>query len=501
MATLIALTVLWTLVVQVSAKFVVKPSSLLPIPNKPRVFILSDISNEPDDQESLTRYLLYANQFQTEGICAVTSTWLTDEVHTEDMLSVVNAYGNVTDNLNRHAPADSPYPTGDHIRSLLRKGAETYGMKAVGKDVPLSDGGKLLLERLQDDSDQPLWVLGWGGVNVLAQVLYKVHETHSETDAAALRAKLRVYAVSDQDDSGPWIRQQYPDIFYISSTHGWNQYGLAAWTGISGENYYCEDVGGPDSTKVSHKWLRDNIQIGPYGKIAYPSFKYIMEGDTPTFLYLIQNGLGVPEQPDYGSWGGRYSKVIPSTELNFNHYSDAADRVKGQNNETFISSRATIWRWREAYQNDFAARMQWSLPANASRANHHPIISINGSEELAPLNMTVQAGSTVTVNAAGTTDPDGDRLSFRWFQYEEPGSSDWNVAGQVPVLNVSLSQSGRMAQVQIPEEKESCNGKGFNPSGCWLLHLILEVTDNGYHPLTSYRRVLLQTMNSTQTVS
>lgn len=92
-------------------------------PDKPRVFILSDISNEPDDQESLSRYLLYSNQFQTEGIVAVTSTWLTDEVHPEAMMTVINAYGNVTSNLNHHAPPGSPYPSGDHVRSLVRRGA------------------------------------------------------------------------------------------------------------------------------------------------------------------------------------------------------------------------------------------------------------------------------------------------------------------------------------------------------------------------------------------
>lgn len=91
-------------------------------PDKPRVFILSDISNEPDDQESLTRYLLYCNQFQTEGFVATTSVYQQDEIHPEDMLTVMNAYGNVTENLNRHAPPDAPYPSADHIRSLLRNG-------------------------------------------------------------------------------------------------------------------------------------------------------------------------------------------------------------------------------------------------------------------------------------------------------------------------------------------------------------------------------------------
>ncbi|KAJ5690537.1 hypothetical protein N7462_004929 [Penicillium macrosclerotiorum] len=495
---LVVLTVVWTLVVHTIAKSV-DQSKLLSFSEKPRVFILSDISNEPDDQESLTRYLLYSNQFQTEGIVAVTSTWLQDETHPEDMLSVINAYGNVTENLNRHAPLDAPYPSGDHIRGLLRTGPATYGMKAVGKNMTLSSGSKLLLERLRSQSDQPLWVLAWGGTNVLAQVLYKMDQVYSPTETAALRSKLRVYAISDQDDTGAWIRQQYPDVFYIASTHGWNQYGLAAWVGISGEKYYGVDEGGPDFSKVTHQWLRKNIQIGAYGETAYPNYKYIMEGDTPTFLYLIQNGLGNAENPDYGSWGGRYMKVNPSTVLNFNHYADAADRVIGMNNETYISSHATIWRWRDAFQNDFAARIQWSLPENDSKANHHPVITINGSSGLVPVNLTVAAGSTVIFNATETQDPDGDDLSFRWFQYKEPGTNDWNVADKVPQLNVTTSKSGKLAHVHIPAVQESCNGEGFNPSGCWLLHLILEVKDNGVHPLTSYRRVLLQTTNATQT--
>lgn len=52
----------------------------------------------------------------------------------------------------------------------------------------------------------------------------------------------------------------------------------------------------------------------------------------------------------------------------------------------------TIWRWRNAFQNDLAARMQWSLPANASKVNRHPVIKVNASTGLAPINITVSAG-------------------------------------------------------------------------------------------------------------
>lgn len=141
-----------------------------------------------------------------------------------------------------------------------------------------------MLDRLQVESDQLLWVLAWGGTNVLAQVLYKIHETHSEFDAAAIRAKVRVYAVSDQDDTGARMRQQYPDSFYISPTHGWNQYGLVAWIGISSEDYDGIDEGEPELSRITHKWLRDKIQVGPYGKTAYPGTSVHHGGGHSDFL-------------------------------------------------------------------------------------------------------------------------------------------------------------------------------------------------------------------------
>lgn len=91
---------------------------------KPRVFILSDISNEPDDAESLCRYLLYANQFQTEGLVACTSTWMKNKVCPEDMETIINAYAGAVDNLNQHVHPAWQYPSAESLRSLVRKGAE-----------------------------------------------------------------------------------------------------------------------------------------------------------------------------------------------------------------------------------------------------------------------------------------------------------------------------------------------------------------------------------------
>ena len=103
--------------------------------------------------------------------------------------------------------------------------------------------------------------------------------------------------------------------------------------------------------------------------------KFLMEGDSPTFMYLIDNGLGCAEHPDWGSWGGRYELYQPRTERWFIEpetrpiWTDAQDEVMGCDGSWHTSNKATIWRWREAYQNDFAARMDWTVK-DYDEANH-----------------------------------------------------------------------------------------------------------------------------------
>lgn len=463
-------------------------ASLPSFETKPRVFILTDITNEPDDAESFCRYLTYANQFQTEGIVAVTSTWLRSKVAPEGLHDIAEAYAKVIDNLQSHAHPDDPYPSAQEIKALIRAGPPVYGMAAVGDDVPLSEGGELLLERLTSESKEPLWVLVWGGVNVLAQVLHRIRD---RPDAAALRSKLRVYTISDQDDSGAWIRQQYPEIFYICSIHGWNQYGTAAWLGISAP----VNEGGADPSKVTKEWLKENVQIGPLGAM-YPTPAFIMEGDTPTFLYLIQNGLSYPEEPSWGSWGGRYLPVNVSEAgtPNRGHFADASDAVVGLNGKEFTSNQATIWRWRNTFQNDFAARMQWTLHADFSKVNHHPVVAINGQFGLAPVHIEADAGSTITIDASETYDPDGDELSFKWFQYREPSATQTYHGYEVSDLGIKPLEDGRKAEVTIAAADKSCvivrEQKSIERG--LQLHLILEVTDAGTPALTSYRRVIIQ---------
>ncbi|KAJ5685042.1 hypothetical protein N7536_007661 [Penicillium majusculum] len=468
-------------------------------PSKPRVFILSDISNEPDDAESLVRYLLYSNQFHTEGLVACTSTWMKSKVCPQDMHKIVDGYEKVVDNLNAHVHPDDPYPTAQYMRSLIKKGAETYGMAAVGDDIPLSEGGQLLLERIQAPTADPLWILCWGGTNVLASVLLKIQNTHSKADAVALRSNLRIYTISDQDDSGVWLRTTYPDLFYICSVHGWNQYGMAAWTGISGDKWYGFDKGGPDPSKISKEWIRKNIQIGPLGS-TYPDFMFIPEGDTPTFLYLIQNGLGVAERPEFGSWGGRYIQTDISRRYGeHSHYSDTPDEVDGLDGRSHKSNQATIWRWRDAFQTDFAARMQWSLTPDIGKANHHPVAVVNGTKGPAPLIFELEAGSKFQLDASASYDPDpNDSLSFKWYQYKDPSATQWSVHHEVGELGIkSLDEAGSIVEVTLPPPEKCCveliSRKAIQKGQ--LLHIILEVKDNGSPALITYRRIAIQVTN------
>ncbi|KAL4879556.1 hypothetical protein BJY04DRAFT_229086 [Aspergillus karnatakaensis] len=474
------------------------PNTLRCCTTKPRIIVTSDISNEPDDAQSLVRYLLYSNEFDTLGLVACTSNSLKDRVYPEDMETIIRAFGTVVNNLNAHVHPNNQYPTADHLLSLVKTGPPVFGRQALQPDVPISSGAMTIINSLES-STESLWVLCWGGFNVIAQALYHLQKAKPAAEFAQLRSRLRVYAISDQDDTGVWIRINFPDIFYICSLYGWNQLILGAWNGMSGElNAPFLDAGGPDTSLVDRSWVKKHIQsIGPLGAV-YPDYTFAVEGDTPSFLHLIQNGLGSPDYPEWGGWGGRYILVDLSGQTN--HYADTVDRVIGKNGEAFISPRATIWRWREAYQNDFAARMQWTLSPDRAAANHAPVAVVNGSlpgPEM--VHLEVEPGSEILLDASASYDPDGGRLSFHWQQYKEPTKAHaeihWLTVGEVKVT--AENDDGSIVKVAIPEPHicamHPLTGEAVERGQ--LLHLVLEVRDDGVPAMLSYKRILLQVVN------
>ncbi|KAF8195229.1 hypothetical protein K438DRAFT_801633 [Mycena galopus ATCC 62051] len=456
--------------------------------SNPRVFVLTDIANEPDDAMSLTRFLLYSNEFSVQGICATTSIWLPNSTHIEQIQSHIASYAEIVDNLNVHVARDAQYPSAAELLSKMFVGYPAYGMDAVGEGKS-SNGSRALMQAVAA-SDEPTWVTIWSGANVLAQAVWEYEQEHSTPEVDNFIAKLRVYSISDQDNAGAWLRHRHNSIFWILSVHGMNLYTIATWVGISGEGFYPFDAGGPDSSLVTNEWLETNIRnVSTFGS-TYPEFEFIMEGDTPTFLSLIQNGLNIVGKPRWGGWGGRYSRISTFDNL----YVNAFDcNVIGQNGENFTSAQATIWRWRNAYQWDFSGRMHWSATAAYSAANHNPVVVVNGSSAVADaLYLTVQPGDR---DASKTYDPDGDGLAnVTFWQYLDV--SQFQQAFQAtPVLGVA--QSGLTAVITVPSSDAFAttwaswtSGRGANEDDT-SLHVIVEVWDQGIPSLVGYKRVVM----------
>ena len=136
---------------------------------------MTDIEADPDDTQSLIRFLLYSNQFDVEGLVATTSIHQKTRVAPESILKVLDAYGKVQPNLIKH---EQGYPTQEELKPKVKKGLPTYGMEGVGEGKD-SDGSDWIIKALEKEDDRPLWISVWGGPNTLAQSLWKIKKTKS----------------------------------------------------------------------------------------------------------------------------------------------------------------------------------------------------------------------------------------------------------------------------------------------------------------------------------
>jgi Cellulose-binding protein Sde0182, C-terminal domain/Cellulose-binding Sde182, nucleoside hydrolase-like domain len=234
----------------------------------------------------------------------------------------------------------------------------------------------------------------------------------------------------------------------------------------------------------------------------YPYPCCIHEGDTPAFLGLIDNGLASGMSPAFGGWGGRYvwrqfsgeprpfwtqgGDVYPGND-------NSQDTVVGVDGVAHTSDQATVWRWRTAFQHDFAARMDWTVN-DAAHANHAPVAVVNGQSGRAPVLLDARVGTPVVLDAGGTRDPDGNGLAYRWYFYPEAGAGipgqplfagprfaappDPHVGGPPPLLPRIVVEDATSPRARVV------------PKVAGISHVILEVEDNGTPSLTSYRRII-----------
>ena len=441
---------------------------------KPRLIVLTDLSNEPDDEESLVRLLVYADQFDLEGLVATTSNWLKQNPREDLIRRDLEAYAQVRPNLLKHSPA---FPAPAELLAVTRTGQTGFGMAFVGPDKG-SGGSRRIIEAVDRADDRPVWVSIWGGPNTLAQALWDVRASRTPAEVEKFVTKLRVYAISDQDDSGAWIRREFPGLFYIvtpSSPTSYQEYYRATWSGISG-GQEVQAAPGYHAAMVANPWLEAHViqNHGPLGAL-YPRRLYLMEGDTPSFLGLIDHGLGWDVSPAHGGWGGRYALFQPAGETRpiWTDNASTCDRVEVEPGRFDSSNQATIWRWREHFQNDFAARMNWCVTDEFTKANHNPRPALNGDRSSGVVTIAARAGATVKLTAEGTdAGDDGQGVKVTWWIYREAGTLE----------GATLTQtSGLTTEVVLPAATKP-----------GTVHVILQAVDAGTPPLFAYRRIVIE---------
>jgi hypothetical protein len=418
---------------------------------KPRIVVLTDISTwERDDHESMVRLLAHADLFEIEGL--VVSTGYSYNTVVPKFIDithdVINAYEKDLPNLMKrsnqvgHSADDGQqelgyWPSAKYLRDRNMFGSLKGGLQNLGASND-SPGSNLIIKLADEKDERPIWVLVWGGGNTVGQSIWRVKQDRSAEQLKAFLRKIRVYAITDQDrgaggSSHPWMRSVAgTNLLFIWDECSW---GLHYGTG-------------------KKNWSAYETNIQGHGALGaqYPKFTGGVEGDTPSFLYLMPTGLNDPEDPSQCSWGGTYK-------------GDANNLWKGTG-----SCGSYNVRFYPAAFNNFAARMDW---AKDGAGNRNPIVVLDGDNGINVLTRTPRQGTTVTLDASKTTDPDGNNLKFNWWVQADAGT----YGGKINIASASSNK----ALIEVPSDSA---GKVF--------HVICEVTDDGTHNLSSYRRIIFK---------
>ena len=468
---------------------------------RPRTIVTTD--PELDDSNSLVRFLLYSAEVQTEGLiyassqfhwrgdgkgtlfsvpnreysrggvnlCPCTSwRWKPGERYIDE---AVDIYAQVYPNLRVHDPN---YPTPDHLRSKIREGNVEFDGD-TSKDTP---GSNLIKEILLDDQGGPVYLQAWGGQSTIARALKSIKAQYEGSPEwpkiqDKVSRKAIIQAFGDQDNTNAsYIKPEWPGIEF-------RQMSTATW------GYGARGVVRPEFAQyLSASWTRDNVSsVGPFGafyrvwrdgkqmapgdifdyfgmdlsveELKAKGFRvwtppqekgaWISEGDTSTFMNLIDNGLRAHVDPSYGGWGGRNAPDKDATGASPRDYATA--------------------RWFEFAQKDFAARLKWTVTPMFAGANHEPIVSVTSG-----LDVAAAPGATVRLTATAT-DPDKNAITIKWWQYEDADTYPGTITFSQPD---SLTTT-----LQVPADASTGQ----------TIHALIHVTDNGSPALTSFQRVIV----------
>ena len=420
---------------------------------RPRVIIETDAGGDPDDEQSLVRFLVYASEFDSEGIIANRRSARDGENKNpvRDGLGIVramvNAYGACWPNLVRHHPAFPP------PHQLLA------GTVAGYDDT--EDGVDLILRAVDGSSaDRPLWFCNWGtdhgsSMSCLKRALDRVLRERGPDGYAKFKSRILLSSADAFREHVDKINPPFP--FWVNTSH----------PTLEGKRWYhrfsalTAKAGGFDierDVRTGH---------GPLGAM-YPlnTTHPQKEGDTMMFLYLLRTGMNDLREPTWGSWAGRHgpNETYPGKPY---FWANQADTWSGSTHRDH-----TLARWAVAIQNDFRARMDWCVADRFEKANHHPVAVLNGDQTKSILHLRARPGSEVKLSAVGSLDPDRNGVQVRWFIYPEAGT----FAGHVRLS----AETGDETAFVAPDVKSAAT-----------IHLILELRDDGTPPLYAFRRAVI----------
>jgi hypothetical protein len=315
--------------------------------DRPRLAVLTDIGGDPDDEQSLVRLMVYANELDLELLIASASGTpgeLADATTRPDLIRrIVDAYGAVLPNLHRHAAG---WPSAESLRARIVAGNQQRGRAHIGASHDTA-ASRALVARIDAGSrERPLNIAVWGGQTDLAQALWRVKHERGASGLAGFVTRFRVYDIADQDGVADWMRAEFPGMFYIlSKAPAGRDRREAAFRGM-----YLTG----DESLTSRAWLNEHVRNrGPLGA-RYPAETWtapnphggLKEGDTPSWFFFLPAGGNDPADPTKPGWGGQFVREPDGW------FRDAPV-------EPGTDPRESVSRWRPAFQRDFARRMAW----------------------------------------------------------------------------------------------------------------------------------------------